>query len=67
MGDVVSEDARETFVRAAFDGVADELIALGSTKSGAVTVHFQNGVPLKIEWRTLAEPISRVLTRTPDP
>ena len=46
---------REAMIRAAFLEVAEELIALGPTRSGSVTVHFQNGgASLKSEWRFLA-------------
>lgn len=38
-------------------GVGDELLALPPDKSGSVTVHFQNGVPMKVEWRLLARPV----------
>ncbi|HUG36665.1 MAG TPA: hypothetical protein VML54_06925 [Candidatus Limnocylindrales bacterium] len=50
---------REKIVKDALAGVAEEMIKLGRLKSGHVLVHFQNGVPMKVEWRTVAEPIRR--------
>lgn len=29
--------------------------ALGTNKSGSVTVHFQNGAPRKTQWNTIGE------------
>lgn len=55
----MSESDRARRVREALAGVAEELIDLGWTKSGHVLVHFQNGIPMKVEWRTIAEPIKR--------
>lgn len=56
---------REKMVRVALEGVGDELLALDASKSGSVTLHFQNGIPMKVEWRMLARPLNlRDLTST---
>jgi hypothetical protein len=59
LGELVSSanGQRERVIRAAFEGVGDELLDLDTTKSGSVTVHFQNGIPMKVEWRMLARPV----------
>lgn len=50
-------DRREEVIRSAMKGVGDEMLDLPQDKSGSVTVHFQNGVPMKVEWRILARPV----------
>lgn len=57
MGELVSPSDREALIRSAFLGVADDMAALGTAKSGKVIVHFQNGLPMKVEWQTVAEAI----------
>lgn len=49
---------RESLIRAALLGVAAEMAELDSSKSGSVTIHFQNGLPMKVDWRLLARPIT---------
>jgi hypothetical protein len=58
---VVSDIAarRAEMIRDALEIVGDELIELGPNKSGSVTIHFQNGLPRKAEWKTNAELIAR--------
>lgn len=68
MGQLVSDTARAQRIREAMAGVAEEMIALGPLRSGHVLVHFQNGVPQKVEWRLVARPIQQPgLTGTDDP
>lgn len=57
-GRLVSPSDREALIRAAFLGVAAELAEMGTSKSGSVTIHFQNGLPTKNEWRLLARSIT---------
>ena len=59
----MSEYEREKVVRESMAGVAEEMVKLGRQKSGHVLVHFQTGVPMKVEWRTVAEPIRRPAER----
>ena len=54
------DNRREELIRSAFEGVGDEMLAVGPSKSGSVTVHFQHGVPLKVEWRMLARALDPV-------
>lgn len=55
----MTESERTRRIHEAFQEVADEMIDMGQLKSGHVLVHFQNGMPMKVEWRTLAEPLGR--------
>ena len=50
---------RAAIIRAAFKAAAEELIALGSAKSGHCLIHFQSGLPMTVEWRLLARPVAR--------
>lgn len=55
----MSDDRRKQLIREALDGVAEEMAALSVAKSGHVMVHFQNGIPMKVEWKLTAEPVRR--------
>lgn len=61
MGELVSEDQRKAYIRAAFAAVAEEMIEVGPTKSGHVEIHYKNGVPMVVDWRILGVSISQVL------
>ena len=51
---------RDTVVHEAFLAVADEFLDIvGPDKSGSVTVHFQNGVPLTHSWEIKGRTIVR--------
>lgn len=53
-------DRRATVVHEAFEAVADEFMDLVDPgKSGAVTIHFQNGVPLTHSWEFKGRTIQR--------
>lgn len=53
-------DPRGAVVHDAFATVADEFMQLvGTDKSGSVTVHFQNGVPLTHSWEFKGRTIPR--------
>lgn len=56
---MVKDDQRAQAIRIALEGVADELLALPPDRSGSVTLHFQNAVPMRVEWRILARPVKR--------
>lgn len=53
-----TDGPRERAIREALEGVAEELLALDPKKSGHLLIHFQNGIPLKVEWRLLARPLT---------
>lgn len=57
---------REALIRAAFLGVAAEMAELDSSKSGRVTVHFQNGMPMKVEWNLSARPLTHAILSESD-
>ena len=54
----MSPSDRESLIRAALLGVAAEMAELDTSKSGAVTVHFQNGLPMKVKWEFSARPLT---------
>lgn len=64
---VNTDERRARLVRDSFAAIAEEMIRRGPTKSGAVSVHYQNGVPRVVEWGPSKEPIEALLTPTPDP
>lgn len=60
----MSNSQRDRVVRDAFAAVAEEFIRLVEVdKSGAVTIHFQNGVPLTTSWEFKGRTIQRIPAR----
>lgn len=57
---VSAGDNRDRVVREAFQAVAEEFLELVKVdKSGSVTIHFQNGVPLTHSWEFKGRTIPR--------
>lgn len=52
---------REALIRAKMAAVAEELIELGVARSGHCLVHFQHGMPGKVEWRLTGRIIETAL------
>lgn len=56
----VRDPNRERVVRDAFITVSEEFMDIVDTgKSGAVTIHFQNGVPMTHSWEFKGRTITR--------
>lgn len=68
MGELVSEEHREKLVREAFAVLADEFLdRVQVSESGSLTVHYQNGVPLKRDYSHGGRIHLKRLTQAPEP